>query len=407
MALIKCFTDSHIENIATCLQMQPKKWILIGNADSLAEPIRRYQKILLQRNQSTEISVCDVKKQDLISIYTAVKEILCRDGDCTIDLTGGQETIVMAAGAAMADLDPTQRERLQVVRYDFSQNRLVDCVHDHKVVEEKAATLTVGEMIFLQGGLVYPDSYQPPMEISCDQLDPLWDIVTAAPKKWNRAISVLREFESRADSQDHVFLPLAFLRNGISGFQEKEAIVRELLENLRLCGVIKDHSSESALEYTYVNTLFRFGTLKAGNMLELKTLLEARALSEAGLPYFQDCQMGVNLDWDGILHEPAEHMPETRNEIDVILIRGMVPLFISCKNGNIGEEELYKLHTVATHFGGPHAKKMLIATGLDPQRATANRALTQRAWDMDIFLVADAAELTKEEWKQIFLNAMA
>ena len=116
--------------------------------------------------------------------------------------------------------------------------------------------------------------------------------------------------------------------------------------------------------------------------------------------------MGVSIDWDGVLQHPAQQLPDTRNEIDVVLIHGTTPLFISCKNGSIGEEELYKLHTVATRFGGPHAKKMLIATELNKKSAAANRAFTQRAWDMDIFLVPDAAELSADEWRDIFLQAI-
>ena len=145
---------------------------------------------------------------------------------------------------------------------------------------------------------------------------------------------------------------------------------------------------------------------KAGNALEVKVLLEARALLKNGKPFFSDCQTGVNIDWDGIVYDPMDRMPETRNEIDVVLMSGLTPLFISCKNGNIGDEELYKLHTVAQRFGGPHARKMLIATDLDRKSHAANRSFSQRAWDMDIFLVTDAAELSKEEWRQVFLQAM-
>ena len=90
----------------------------------------------------------------------------------------------------------------------------------------------------------------------------------------------------------------------------------------------------------------------------------------------------------------------------MILIHGTTPLFISCKNGAIGEDELYKLHTVAQRFGGPNAKKMLIATDLYHKNPKSTRAFAQRAWDMDIFLVTDAAACTKEEWQQIFLQAM-
>ncbi len=182
--------------------------------------------------------------------------------------------------------------------------------------------------------------------------------------------------------------------------------MRGLLDKLQRRGVIDDQSSKDALKYTYHSQLLRYCTQKEGNVLEVKTLLEGRSVLENGAPYFHDCKMSVSIDWDGVVHNSQKRIPETRNEIDVVLMHGTVPLFISCKNGSIDEEELYKLHTVAEYFGGPYAKKMLIATDLDQKSATANRAFIQRAWDMDIFLVTDAAELSGDEWRNIFKKAM-
>lgn len=116
--------------------------------------------------------------------------------------------------------------------------------------------------------------------------------------------------------------------------------------------------------------------------------------------------MGVSIDWDGMIYDPMDRIPETRNEIDVVLMHGTTPLFISCKNGYIGDDELYKLHTVASRFGGPYARKMLIATDLDRKSLMANRAFVQRAWDMDIYIVTDAAELTAEEFRQTLRQAV-
>ena len=115
--------------------------------------------------------------------------------------------------------------------------------------------------------------------------------------------------------------------------------------------------------------------------------------------------MSVSIDWDGVISSKDKHKPETRNEIDVVLMHGMTPLFISCKNGNIGEE-LYKLHTVAERFGGPYGKKMLIATDLGQKSPASTRAFIQRARDMNILLVTDAAQLEACEWTNIFRSAM-
>ena len=270
----------------------------------------------------------------------------------------------------------------------------------------KTMTLMVEELISLHGGAIYPESYQPPSEHTSKEIDGLWQIASEDPKSWNKGIMLLNEIESRADSKTQVFLPLAHLRNSINGFEQKEPVIRDLLEKLRRHDIIQDQSSDYALEYTYKSPLLRYCTLKAGNVLEIKTLMEGREVLENGAPFFQDCQMSVSIDWDGVLHNVKEGISETRNEIDVVLMRGVTPLFISCKNGDIGEEELYKLHTVAQRFGGPHAKKMLIATDLNLKNSAGNRAFIQRAWDMKIFLVTDAAELTRSEWRDAFRRAI-
>ena len=110
--------------------------------------------------------------------------------------------------------------------------------------------------------------------------------------------------------------------------------------------------------------------------------------------------MGVHIDWDGVVHDSSQRIPETRNEIDVLVTRGVTPLFISCKNGDVDEEELCKLHTVATRFGGETAKKMLVATNLQKKNPMATNAFIQRAKDMGIHLVTDAGKLSHRGWQE-------
>ena len=406
MTLIEYFTESHIDNIAACLRLQPKIMVMVGNATEMGEPIKRYKKLLKQRGIPTKVTMCDVQRMDLGEIYAALKKVILEAHDCVIDLTGGDECSIMAVGAVLAELPPEARQRIRVEKYDHEAGIVRDCINDNRKVPTTAPSLSVSELIALHGGVLHPNSYQPPADCNRRDLTGLWDIVSEAPKDWNRAIMLLSEFESRSDSKMQVFLPLSSLHNGISNFESKETSVRDLLDKLQQKGIIDDQSNRNVLEYTYLSQILRYCTQKAGNVLEVKTLLEGRAIVENGKPYFNDCQMSVGIDWDGVVHDPMDHIPETRNEIDVVLMHGTTPLFISCKNGNIGEEELYKLHTVTERFGGLYAKKMLIATDLDRKSPSANRSFIQRAWDMDIYLVTDAAELSGGEWAQIFKKAM-
>ena len=54
------------------------------------------------------------------------------------------------------------------------------------------------------------------------------------------------------------------------------------------------------------------------------------------------------------------------NEIDVLALKGNVPVFISCKTGKMGPSNtlhaLYELQTVAERFGGKYAKKVLVTS---------------------------------------------
>lgn len=406
MVLIECFTSCHIDNIASCLRLQPDQLILVGDGTAMNDAVGRYRKLLKQRGQPTQIALCDVAGKDLPHICLALLDLIREDEDYVIDMTGGEELVIMAVGAVLAQLDGPRYRRIRVEKYDWKCGAVRDCIHNNRVLPGKPETLSVEELIMLHGGTLHPRAQQLPGDSSLAQIEALWQMASAAPRDWNRDIRLLGEFESRADSKMQVYLPLRYLRGSIPEFSKKESQMRQLLRKLHSCGVIFDRSSDHGLEYTYSSALMRYCTLKAGNVLEVKTLLEGQAVLENGAPFFLHSSMGVSIDWDGVLHPPSEGLAETRNEIDVILMHGMTPLFISCKNGTIDEGELYKLNAVAQRFGGPYAKKMLIATQMDRGRPAANRAFAQRAWDMDIFLVTDAADLSHQEWRQSFQRAV-
>ncbi len=369
----------------------------------MQEPAQRYRKVIRGRGISMEMELCHISENRYRAVFDALKSIISREQDFVIDLTDCDQVFALAVGTMMAEVKNGQR--ISVQRYDRRTGADIDCDGDGHVVQSKNAWLTVPELIALHGGTIHPDTRQL-TENSTDDLQTLWDIVTQNPKEWNQRISILRKYESRSFSDQKIVLPLRQLENSMSEFDTEVPQLLEILEQFWRNGIISNFGSRDFLNYTYSSNLFRYCTEKAGNVLEVKTLLEALSLKDGAEPFFRDGMMSVNIDWDGVVHDPQERFPETRNEVDVVLMHGMTPLFISCKNGNIGDEELYKLHTVATRFGGPDAKKMLIATNLDRKSGAANRSFAQRAWDMDIYLVKDAAELDKNEWEEAFRTAM-
>lgn len=407
MILIECFSESLSENIMESLRLRPDKVYLLGDGSQMHKHMERCQTILQERGMKTKIKPVDTRGKDMGTIAGLLADIIRREEPCVIDLSGGDEVTILAVGALAASMDSELRSRVYIQRFDPRLDREVDCDGSGQVLQGRDAVLTVREQIYLYGGKVHPESYQPDTRYSPRDLDPLWTIVAEEPREWNKNISALNEFEKYSPDKTDIRLDWEILSEKVrNNYPGKKAQVLALLEKFRQRGVIKVFRDDPYLQYSYTSPLLRYCTQKAGNVLEVKTLLEARALKDNGAPFFRDCQTGVHIDWDGISHKPEEHVAETRNEMDLILVRGATPLFISCKNGNIAEDELYKLDTVATHFGGPQARKMLIAADLDQKDERSDEIYIRRAQDMGVYLVTDAAKLTQKEWREIFPAAM-
>lgn len=406
MTLIKCFAESHIDNITACLRLKPEKMILLGSGMEMKEAVSRYRKFLKNRGLSLAVTAFDTGGNDYHSVCGAMRILANREKDPVIDLTGGDETAIMAVGAVVAEMEAAGRKRIRVERYDRKTDRVYDCLQRNRSYPENRAEVSIEELLALHGGALCPGSYRPPKEFALEDLEEVWKLVAKDPSAWNENAKALGVYERRRNDKEdknHIVVSLeeCDVKDAV-----KEAQVRAFLKKLQAHGVVKDNSNEDRLDYTYCSPMMRLCTEKAGNVLELKTLMEACAIMENGRPFFQDARMSVTIDWDGKLPVSAEKMvPETRNEIDVVLMHGTSPIFISCKNGKIPEEELYKLNTVARYFGGPYAGKMLVAAKLDRKSDQANESFMQRAWDMDILLMENGAKLSSTEWQEKLKHA--
>ena len=397
MILIELFDQEHMENIVAFLRLKPEEVFFLGNEEKMQPFLERYRALLAHKKIPTKLRPQNVNLDDMESIVRTLREILDTCESCVIDITGGDERLVMAAGAALAQLSPQRRDKVTVQRFVMPDGEVVDYDGDGEVFSGKPEVLTAGELIALYGGTIYPTTMQPAETYTPADVDFLWQILKTDPRGWNRLLSTLRELEKPVDDERNEF----YIRRDVQKFQEKWALVEPFLKKLHKHKVISYTAKGEELRYRYHDTLLQHCLQKEGNLLEVKTLLEARALREKGKAYFDDCKMSVNIDWDGKVSENPRAFSGTHNEIDVILTRGMKALFVSCKNGDVGDGEMYKLRSVAEEFGSPYARKMLIVAKLDNEEAMARRAA-----DMGIYLVKNAADLHKDGWEYIFKEAM-
>lgn len=408
MTLIESYDRSPLQNIVGCLSMKPERLILVGPKAEVEKCAPLYQALLKGKGMQTIVCPLPLEAQTVDQAAAVFEPLAKKNSPCAFDLFGGDEVLLAAAGMVYQKLKGEYDISLQQI--ELQSGVLVDADGDGLVCQGAAAQLSVQETIELNGGLIIGEKSDVAEGHSASELDALWSMMKKDPNRWNKTVSVLNEFEKRAThgrATAEFELDLGVAVSGMNNATDKKKIYLDLLEKLYLRGALSYLKAQgNRLQYRYKDPLVRRCVKTAGNLLEYKTLLEAREYAPQGKPFFNDSRLGVTMDWDGVIHWEHSEM-DTRNEIDVIAMRGVVPLFISCKNGMVDEEELYKLHTVAATLGGEFAKKMLIMTDFEGEHTASGRAFIQRAEDMGIFLEPHAARLDQAGWQQLFERVFA
>ena len=405
MTIVESFEKAPIENMISVLAAKPEKVIFLGDAAQMRGPVQKYREILKKKGIETEVLLKGIQKNNLKNILTVLTNLVEDEETLIFDVTGGEDLVLLAFGMLYERYKETKQLKMQ--RFNINSGKVIDCDYDNEVSFEETFCMGIDELIALYGGVVVPEEEAPMIENPLDVVDKVWNLARRNGTKWNKVHSYLKELERKADTSEEVLevrMEFAEVKHDIGEFQKKYREVIGLLEEFDRTGLVDGFSIDNdSVHYNYKNSFVKRCLANSGDALEMKCYCEALALNDKGKQYFNDCCVGVTIDWDGVIHSKDENWKDTTNEIDVILMRGLIPTFVSCKNGKIGEEELYKLNTVAEKFGGKYAKKMLIATKLERENYVAKMAYMRRAEDMGIKIIPNAGELTKDEWRKVFI----
>lgn len=405
MTYIELFDKTHTANVCAMLTNPPDRVILIGEKyKNLEKHAERYREVLRARGADTEIIPVSVNKNNISVMIDSLTSLIDKYGDVHIDLTGGEDLYLTAAGIVY---ERCKRAGVHVNmhRFNIRSNRVIDCDLDgHTVMEHRLPEISVVENIRIWGGMVIGEPYSRDfLDDECESdIRALWNICRRDVKAWNRQINVLCAAENRKNIKSTHLLTEADVGRMTSylSADDREHIVDDgILYSLYEEGLVRSYRVDSGIfEVKYKNEFVKKCLTTAGQVLELMILLCARAAREPdGALIYNDARSGVRIDWDGDI-EPKKGKYDTENEVDVMLMHGAMPIFVSCKNGAFDMEELYKLNSVADRFGREYSKKIIVATAID-SLGVQGRHIRQRAADMDIRII-DAQEMTEDELTQ-------
>ena len=407
MTYVEFFDKPPSENICACLTDIPERVIFIGDdRKQMERHIANYDKILSARGYNIEISYRSVSKSNLGFAVRVISEIVEAYDDCVFDITGGQEILLLALGMVC---ERYKDKNIQVHKINLRHGTVHDCDKDGNTIYKTPLALSVEENVRLFGGeVIYCDvdgenTYK--WELTPDFLkdvELVWSICKRDVREWNAQLGVFMAIEKIGRVSEDGLTTVAS-RIDVENWLENRGNLKriaDVLEPLLFTGLLTryDDKDKSTITISYKNSQVKRCLIKAGQALEMKIFTVAKTLAEKdGSPVYTDALNGVVIDWDGDIHDDCERGAyDTENEIDVFLMHGVVPVFVSCKNGYLSNDELYKLNTVAERFGGEYAKKVLVANAIDEMKENGKHLL-QRAADMGIIVIKNIQDMDDTE----------
>ncbi len=355
--IIELFDTEQIENIVSCFALKPEKIIFLGFE------IRRDKRMALENffDRSKIKPVLEyavIHERSVLCAADRLREITDKNKECAIELTGGDEVIAAAIGIVAAE------RNIPIFRYDIKKGKTIGILNFSGPPVASRPKMSVEEGIRLYGGSIISSENKKLSPALEKDVEELWRLYSENYGFWNRQMAVISGIEGREVN----ISPMT--------------VNREILRRLSEKGFIRGfRMTKNTVYFKFRDNRIRELFAKSGNLFEQYVFLAAKKAAVNGERYFNDVLRGVCVVWDA----ESRGGFDTTNEIDVIAMHGIVPIFISCKSGEVKKEALYELEAVAKKFGGRYAGKILAVTGSGQSKS--RQYLSRRAADMGITVI--------------------
>ena len=293
--------------------------------------------------------------------------------DCAIDVTGGSDAALFAAGMFAA------KKGVPAFTYSRKKNRFYD-ISGAAFADELPCGLaySIEDFFLMAGGTLLPGRVD--NQILSQYLldfDPFFDCFLQFRRDWPNIISYIQRISPSEYGQTP---PLSVVGSyTVKGERGSRNTANEdALRELARIGFIQDleivPGQQVSFRFRDLNT--RAWLRDVGSALELYAY---KACVDSAI--FHDIISSAVVRWDEVLGHGS-----VSNEIDVMAARGVIPLFLSCKACDIKTEALNELAILRDRFGGKGAKAAIVTTEV------CNAAARHRAAQLGIAVI-DLEEL--------------
>ena len=365
--LIELYDERAIENILAPDMFHPRRIIYLCPREVLRDHTRQQKLAAFYRKRGWEPELIFVGTSlfEADRILRQLFTIEEKYPDCAIDVTGGSDAALFAAGMFAA------RKGVPAFTYSRRKNRFYD-ISGADFADDLYCDLTysIEDFFLMAGGTLLPgrvdnhilSQYLP-------YFDPFFSCFLRFRHEWPTIISYIQRISPAEYGQiPPLDITGSYTVKGERG--SRNSANEDALQELAQIGFIQDLTiiPDQQVSFRFRDVHTRAWLRDVGSVLELYTY---KACVDAAI--FHDVISSAVVRWDDVLGHGS-----VLNEIDVMAARGVIPLFLSCKACDIKTEALNELAILRDRFGGKGAKAVIVTT------ESCNAAARHRAAQLGI-----------------------
>ncbi len=345
--LIELYDERPIENVLGTEMFRPQETVILcpPEVESKRELKRSLEEYFRYRGCPVKLTIIPVSMLDTEKVGKRLREVLETHEDCAIDISGGTDASLFAAGKVTGDGE------VAVYTYSRRRNSFFE-IRNAPFARNLPCTvqLDARSCFLMAGGTMLPgreDNRK--LAGKLDEIDALFSVFRKYRRGWRRQIEYIQQISSSEPG-------ILYADGRLSVKIDRSTVTadEDFLQELDRKGLIRDLMIRGdRVSFVFPDEMVRFWLRDIGSVLELQVY---RSCVAAGC--FDDVVLSAIVNWGG----GTSQRNAVTNEIDVMAVRGIQPIFISCKTNEIRTEALNELAILRDRFGGKGSRAMIVTS---------------------------------------------
>ncbi len=369
--MIKLFDREPIKNLLSAAIFEPE--VVVYLCDETHANLFKESAIygfFKRRGLATKPRFYYLDPWSVVEVQQVLRAVVRDYEGCVLDLTGGKDLLLVTAGMLAQDLN-LPAFHIDIYRQRFGNIRRCESLEKKFYIPEfSTEDLLAVTGAEIQGfGHIQPKQWDETLE---NEVLSVFNLMMQNTHRFANLISYLQQCCTSVGSETLVVSAEKELKRDGHNLHYNAKLMRQLHK----IGVLTSYTERNReINFQFKNLLLKRCLLSVGVWLELYCYAMARKTG-----FFHEVYSSVIINWNG----KENSVESTRNEVDLLLVKGVMPVFVSCKTGTPHAQAMYEVKQLCERFAGSFGRAVLITAQDLGHDADAVR---QRAAEMRILLL--------------------